>query len=188
MHSNLLALAFTVVGALAVDPTNITAEQAISILEDIVDSLQAAGDLRVKLQQATPNLNEQNAAPVYQSLADSFAKTQSLFPNNNGDVNIGTTTAEQSAAVCALVPKLLAAGTHASDALASQPDFQDSNGSARTAALSLGGILENVGWNLNMFHWGFITAGIAATCDQGTQNDFYTVPNQLMDAGTAIFY
>jgi hypothetical protein len=45
-----------------------------------------------------------------------------------------------------------------------------------------------VGWNLNMFHWGFIDAGVAATCDKGTQNDFYTVPNQLMDAGTAILY
>lgn len=66
MRSNFLALAFAVVGAVAVDPANVTVDQATAILKDIIDSLQAAGDLRVTLQQATPELNEQNAAPLYQ--------------------------------------------------------------------------------------------------------------------------
>lgn len=71
MRSNLFTLAFAAVGAVAVDPTNVTADQATTILKDVIDSLQAAGDLRVKLQQATPELNEQNAGPLYQVRHDS---------------------------------------------------------------------------------------------------------------------
>lgn len=124
-----------------------------------------------------------------QSLADSFTSTLNLLPSNNGDVDIGTATDAQAAAICALVPKFVAAGTHASDTLLNAPGFQDDNNTpARKAAINLGLVLDNLGWQLNMFHWGFINSGAAGTCDKATQVDFGTVPLLLMNAGDAILY
>ncbi|KAF3076668.1 hypothetical protein THAR02_04419 [Trichoderma harzianum] len=193
MRSNLFALAFAAVGvsaAPAADTTTLTADQATTILKSLIDSLQAAGDLRASLQKATPQFTEENAASPYQALADSFISTLNLLPpSNNGDFDIGPATDAQAATICSLVPKFEAAGTHASDTLINVPGFQDDNtGPARTAALNLGFALDNLGWQLNMFHWGFINSGAALTCDKATQDAFYTVPNLLMNAGDAIIY
>ncbi|KAK0761602.1 hypothetical protein N5P37_006555 [Trichoderma harzianum] len=192
MRSNLFALAFAAVGvsaAPAADTTTLTADQATTILKSVIDSLQAAGDLRASLQKATPQFTEENAASPYQALADSFISTLNLLPGNNGDVDIGPATDAQAATICSLVPKFEAAGTHASDTLINVPGFQDDNTTpARTAALNLGFALDNLGWQLNMFHWGFINSGAALTCDKATQDAFYTVPNLLMNAGDAIIY
>ncbi|KAL7940863.1 hypothetical protein V8C42DRAFT_349185 [Trichoderma barbatum] len=188
MRSSLITLAFAAVGAVAVDSSSLTADQATTILKGVIDSLQAVGDLRVKLQQTTPVFTEQNAAPGYQSLADSFTSTLNLFPHKNGDVDIDAPTAAQAAEVCSLVPKFAAAGAYASDTLVNLPGFQESRGAARDAAINLGLILDNLGWNLNMFHWGFINSGAADTCDKATQIAFGSVPLLLMDAGDAILY
>lgn len=69
MRSNLFALAFAAVGvsaAPAADTTTLTADQATTILKSLIDSLQAAGDLRASLQKATPQFTEENAASPYQ--------------------------------------------------------------------------------------------------------------------------
>ncbi|EHK17819.1 uncharacterized protein TRIVIDRAFT_67053 [Trichoderma virens Gv29-8] len=190
MRSNFFALALAGVGvsSVAANPADLTADQATALLKGVIDSLQTNGDLRATLQQTTPEFTEQNAASPYQSLADSFTSTLNLLPNKNGDVNIGGATAAQAAEICALVPKFVAAGTHAADTLGNLPGFEDSSSDARTSAINLGLALDGLGWQLNMFHWGFINSGAAATCDQATQNAFYTVPNLLMDAGDAILY
>ncbi|KAL7931210.1 hypothetical protein V8C35DRAFT_119605 [Trichoderma chlorosporum] len=190
MRYNVLALAFAALSAgAAAESSNLTAAQATTLLENIIDSLQTAGDLRTSLQKATPTFTEQNAATPYQSLADSFNNTLSLLPDPSGDVNIGSATAAQAAAICALVPKFVSAGTYATDTLTSLPGFQDGgNEPARESAINLGLNLDTLGEALNSFHWGFINSGAATTCDQATQNDFYTVPNLLTAAGDAILY
>ncbi|KAL6694271.1 hypothetical protein J3F84DRAFT_379010 [Trichoderma pleuroticola] len=194
MRSTLFALAFAAVGVSAAPSApsadvNLTADQATTILKSITDSLQAAGDLRASLQQATPQFTSENAASPYQALADSFTSTFNLLPSTSGDFDIGPATDAQAAAICALVPKFEAAGTHASDTLLNVPDFQDANGTpARTAAINLGLVLENLGWQLNIFHWGFINSGVASTCDKATQIAFGAVPLLLMNAGDAILY
>lgn len=69
MRSNLFALAFAAVGVSAaptVDSANLTADQATTLFKNIIDSLQATGDLRASLQQATPEFTEETAAAPYQ--------------------------------------------------------------------------------------------------------------------------
>ncbi|PKK43539.1 hypothetical protein CI102_12123 [Trichoderma harzianum] len=141
MRSNLFALAFAAVGvsaAPAADTTTLTADQATTILKSVIDSLQAAGDLRASLQKDTPQFTEENAASPYQALADSFISTLNLLPGNNGDVDIGPATDAQAATICSLVPKFEAAGTHASDTLINVPGFQDDNTTPALEHVSLG--------------------------------------------------
>ncbi|KAK5996210.1 hypothetical protein PT974_04639 [Cladobotryum mycophilum] len=192
MRSNILTLAFAAAGAMATQTVTLTPEKATTILKDVIDTLQTTGDLRVKLQQATPKLDAENAAPVYNSLAEGFKHALSLLPPSEATVDVVISpapTAAQVAAICALGPKFLAAGNHASDGLASVPDFQDqNNGPARNAALTLGAALESLGWSLNIFHWDFINAGVMDKCDKAAQTAFGDIPLKLMNAGDAIFY
>ncbi|KAL7911491.1 hypothetical protein GGI35DRAFT_442925 [Trichoderma velutinum] len=191
MRSTLFALAIAAAGvsaAPAITTTNLTADEAITLLKNVIDSLQAAGDLRASLQQATPQFTDENAAGPYQSLADSFTSALNLLPSNNGEIDVGSATDAQAAEICGLVPNFVAAGTHATDTLLNVPGFEDENSPARTAAFNLGLTLDNLGWQLNMFHWAFINSGAAGTCDKATQDAFYTTPNLLMNAGDAILY
>lgn len=76
MRSNLFALAFAAVGVSAAPAadTTLTADQATTILKSLIDSLQAAGDLRASLQKATPQFTEENAASPYQVRSEKSEK------------------------------------------------------------------------------------------------------------------
>jgi hypothetical protein len=66
MRFNLLTWAIVATGALAQGPIpTISASQAIDLLNNLVDGLQSTGDVRVKLEQATPILDAQNVIPFH---------------------------------------------------------------------------------------------------------------------------
>lgn len=60
-----IALAIAASGALAAEQPNVSATQALKLLNTLVTELETTGDVRVKLEQETPTLDAKNVIPFH---------------------------------------------------------------------------------------------------------------------------
>lgn len=214
MRFNLLSqaiLAFAASRALAEDTPSITSTQAITLLNNLVTGLQSAGDVRVKLQAATPKLDAQNVIPFHhvcstpkinkqqreaspqlthasaQSLNTVWTQVLNYFPNKTGDFNIGSFTSKQQAQLCALLPKIDQVGHHATDTLVDIPKFH-SNGPAYDAELALGGTISTLAWNFNMLYWSLHDSNDAVKCDHAVAVSLEDINHVLNTFGDNLIY
>ncbi|KAJ2978204.1 hypothetical protein NQ176_g3948 [Zarea fungicola] len=180
------ALAMSASGALAAQP-EVSAAQSLQLLDTLVDTLNAAGDVRIQLQKDTPTLNAKNVVAFDKSLQAALAKVSDAFPQNTGDISIAPFTDEQKSALCAALPKITDAGRYATDTLTALPTFHDNN-DAFNADFDLGLEANRLATAFNMLYWSFHDSGSATKCDRDAQAALEGINHVLQEFGDSRIY
>ncbi|KAJ2982540.1 hypothetical protein NQ176_g1324 [Zarea fungicola] len=184
--STTLAVATAASGAAA----QLSGDQVLKSLNDIVSGLRSAGDARVKLQQATPTINAQTVVAFENALNDAFAPVYNTINENSlGDENnIGDFNDAQQAALCALLPQFTQAGNYAIDTLSKLPTFQDQNGPAFDTEFKFGLTIESLSIGLNSVAWSLHLAGASAKCDSDNFAVLQGLSGSLDDLSNYLLY